>query len=351
MAAVAVTFWHVLQTPSALARILVGSSCGFWLSTTIFRILRIFYFGHSGKIIQRTGDADALQITVQLTHPIKLHPGCYFYIFFPAELFWNSHGADVPAVAPGGMQMPSRGLQTDNQFSLTGRMAWPAKGMGITATLPLALNLAARRHHDDNVHARLEELYRELKAIAKRQSSATGKEHEDLTQKRIEVFWSLESNEQMVLAQEQLKVLQKLDPDNKLLVVWCGFPQPRTGHAPFKESPFWMCMNPTPSRSFDGLIVSKLKEERRRLAGSLAVIASGDKSFMAMIRNGVVKGIDGKNITFIETEFQPRGIGLKSVWQDETLQQARAANSEQNKLARASAGSSYSGVTLHSVAV
>lgn len=64
----------------------------------------------------------------------------------------------------------------------------------------------------------------------------------------------------------------------------------------------------------------KIKEERQRLSGSLAVIgkkgplasleiltaiACGDVPFMAKVRTGVIESIDNKNIEFKETEFQP----------------------------------------------
>ncbi|PKK42014.1 hypothetical protein CI102_12844 [Trichoderma harzianum] len=347
---------------------LVGSSCGFWLLTTIFRILRVLWSGHSGTIIQRSGDADALQLTVRLMHPMKLQPGCYFYIFFPA--FWLKYDILQSYTAMAFWYPPesSYGTITELTFLLSRRgnhakaisqlregqtilldgpyginyelqtyetAVLAAKGMGIAAILPLALSLAARRHHDDRVRENLGTLSQRNRAMLKEISSATGEELERLGKKKAELakerqkflakklyrdavkkiilFWSLESNEQIALAQEQLVALQALDPNNELFVIWCGFPRYRTGPAPFKESAFWKCLNPNPNKPFDTTIVSKLKEERKLLAGSFAVIVSGDEKFRAIIRSGTVKAIDSKSIAFVETEFQPHGGTQKRV--------------------------------------
>ncbi|KAL7946797.1 hypothetical protein V8C42DRAFT_352309 [Trichoderma barbatum] len=276
--AVAVIFWHVLQTSSTIARMLVGSSCGFWLFTTIFRILRVLWSGYSGIIIQRSGDADVLQLIIRLTHPIKLPPGSYFYIFFPAIwLKYNSSNGDVTELIfillrRGDHAKAISQLREGQAILLDGPyVVLAAKGMGIAAMLPLALGLAVRRHYDNTVRKKLEELSEKNRSILKEISSAIGKDLESFGQKeaelakerdavkKIDLFWSLET-------------LQALDPHNELFVVWCGFLRHRTGHAPFKESMFWKCLNPNLSWSFDTIIVSKLKEERSRLPGSLAVI-------------------------------------------------------------------------------
>ncbi|KAL7786274.1 hypothetical protein V8C37DRAFT_392444 [Trichoderma ceciliae] len=415
MGAVAVIFWHVLQTPSTIARMLVGSSCGFWLLTTIFRILRVLYSGHSGTIIQRSGDTDALQLTIRLMHPIKLQPGCYFYIFFPAVCvkydvfqsytamaFWYPPESACGAVAELTFLLSRRGnhataisrLREGQTILLDGpygmnyglqkyeTVILAAKGMGIAATLPLALSLAARRQHDEHIRDKLEELSKKRKAVVKQHSSAIDKDLESLSQnksklaqeqrkfsskklyrdsiKKIVLFWSLESNEQLILAQEQLMALQSLDPRNELFIVWCGLTRHQAGYAPFKESAFWKCLNPKPNRGFDSIIVSKLKEERSRLSGNLAVIVSGDEGFRAMIRTGAVEGIDNKNITFVEAEFQPKSAVQK--WAEtrhsklafKTVHQEQALKVKQNKQSRDSDGSLYSTVSdssLYSIQV
>ncbi|PTB49514.1 hypothetical protein M431DRAFT_543199 [Trichoderma harzianum CBS 226.95] len=275
-----------------------------------------------------------IQLTVRLIHPIKLQPGCYFYIFFPA--FWlNSYGAITELTfllsQRGNYAKAILQLREGQTILLDGPYAvLAAKGMGIAAILPLALSLAARRHHDERVRENLGALSQKNRAILKEISSATGKELEGLNKKKTELakerqillskklyrdaikkiilFWSLESNAQIALAQEQLVALQALDPNNELFVVWCGFPRYRTGPAPFKESAYWKCLNPNSTKSFDVTVTSKLMEERSRLAGSFAVIASGDERFRAIVRSGAVEGMDSKGIRYVETEYQPQSV-------------------------------------------
>ncbi|KAK0755581.1 hypothetical protein N5P37_011823 [Trichoderma harzianum] len=408
MGSVAVIFWHVLQTSSTIARMLVGSSCGFWLFTTIFRILRVLWSGHSGTIIQRSSDADAIQLTVRLLHPMKLQPGCYFYIFFPAfwlkynilqsytaMAFWHPPESSYEAITELTFLLSRRGnhakaisqlregqtILLDGPYGINYELqtyetaVLAAKGMGIAAILPLALSLAARRHHDDRVRENLGALSQRNRAILKEISSAAGKELEILGKKKAELakerqkflnkklyrdavkkiilFWSLESNEQISSAQEQLAALQALDPNNELFVIWCGFPRYRTGPAPFKESAYWKCLNPNPNKPFDTTIISKIKEERGLLAGSFAVIVSGDANFRAIIRSGTVKAMDNKSIAFIEAEFQPHGaMQRRAETGDIELVQAaqgQAMKLKRKKQSRDSDGSSYSAISESSM--
>lgn len=277
MGAVGVLFWHVLQVSSTIARILVGASCGFWLFTTIFRILKVLYSGRSGTILQLYGDADALQLTIRLAHPIKLQPGCYFYLFLPA--FWFKYDIFQSCTAMAFWYPPEDacGAVTEITFLLSRRgnhgnaisrlregqpilldgpygmdyglqkyetVILAVKGMGIAATLPLALSLATRQHHDERVRDKLQELASKGKAIAKQQSAATtdndlkileqnkmnlAKERREYSSKKLHrdsikkivLFWSLESNEQLSLAQQQLIALQALDPRNVRCIPFC----------------------------------------------------------------------------------------------------------------------------------
>lgn len=270
MGAVGVLFWHVLQVSSTIARILVGASCGFWLSTTLFRIFKVLYYSHSGTILQLYGDTDALQVTIRLTHPIKLQPGCYFYLFLPAfwfkydifqsytaVAFWCPPEDACGAVTEVTFLVSRRGnhgnaisrLREEQTILLDGpygmdyglqkyeTVILAVKGMGIAATLPLALSLAARQHHDERVRDKMQELASKGKAVAKQQLAATtendrktieqtkidlAKERREFSRKKLHrdsikkivLFWSLESNEQLSLVQQQLMALQTLDPRN-----------------------------------------------------------------------------------------------------------------------------------------
>ncbi|KAL7917356.1 hypothetical protein ACQKWADRAFT_307016 [Trichoderma austrokoningii] len=401
MGAIGVLFWHVLQVTSIISRILVGASCGFWLFTTIFRILKVLYSGRSGTILQLYGDADALQLTIRLTRPIKLQPGCYFYLFFPAfwfkydifqsctaMAFWcppedacgevteitfllsrrGNHGNAISRLKEGQTVLLDGPYGMDYGLQKYETVILAVKGMGIAATLPLALGLAARQHYDERVRDKLQELGSKGKAIVKQQAaSMTEKDLKTLEQnkmdlakerrefsskklhrdsiKKIVLFWSLESNEQLSLAQQQLKALQALDPRNELLVVWCGLARRQAGFVPFKESDFWRCLNPNPNRPFDNMIVNKITAERSRLSGNLAVIVSGDEEFRAIIRSGIVESIDDKSIHLMETEFQPRGsrqVLATAAYSGPNTKAKSTVKMEQKKAFRESKGSLYS---------
>lgn len=274
LGAVGILFWHVLQVSSTIARILVAASCGFWLFTTVFRILKVLYSGHSGTILQLYGDTEAVQLTIRLAHPIKLQPGCYFYIFFPAfwfkydvlqsytaMAFWyppedacravtevtfllsrrGNHGNAISRLREGQTILLDGPYGMDFGLQKYETVILAVKGMGIAATLPLALSLASRQHHDERVRDKLQELSQKGKAVVKQKLAATAdKDFEVLVQnktdlakerrelsgrklyrdsiKKIVLFWSLESNEQLSLAQQQLVALQALDPRNVCLI-------------------------------------------------------------------------------------------------------------------------------------
>ncbi|KAF4496656.1 hypothetical protein FAGAP_7198, partial [Fusarium agapanthi] len=170
-----------------------------------------------------------------------------------------------------------------------------AKGMGIAGILPLALGLAERRQHDNRIRAELQRLTQRSQTLLREEGSAdldarasiareraeVAKQRVALSRKplfrdatkKVDLFWSLESNSQMDLVADQLKSLQQLDPDNSFLVVWCGYPYPRTGEPPFQPiSTFWMCLEPSPQRkAFDDLIISKIGEERKKVQGRMIV--------------------------------------------------------------------------------
>ncbi|KAF5254330.1 hypothetical protein FOXYS1_14413 [Fusarium oxysporum] len=202
-----------------------------------------------------------------------------------------------------------------------------AKGMGIAGILPLALGLAERRQHDNRIRAELQRLTQRSQSLLREEGSAdlddratiareraeVAKQRITLSRKplfrdatkKIDLFWSLESNSQMDLVADQLRSLQQLDPDNSFLVVWCGYPYPRTGEAPFQPiSTFWMCLEPSPQRkAFDELIIGKIGEERKKLQGPC-----GNGDFTSRVREGTIRSIEDMSITFVETEYRPAGI-------------------------------------------
>ncbi|KAL7955811.1 hypothetical protein V8C34DRAFT_316151 [Trichoderma compactum] len=310
------------------------SSCGFWLSTTLFRIFKVLCYSHSGTILQLYGDADALQVTIRLAHPIKLQPGCYFYLFLPAFWFKYDIFQSYTAVAFWCPPEDACGAVTEITFLVSRRgnhgnaisrlreeqtilldgpygmdyglqkyetVILAVKGMGIAATLPLALSLAARQHHDERQLAATTE--NDLKTIEQtkmdlakeRREFSSKKLHRDSI-KKIVLFWSLESNEQLSL---------------EFLVVWCGLARRQAVFVPFKELNFWRCLNPNPNWPFD--------------------------NFRAIIRAGIVEGIDDKT-----TAARP------------VTKAESTLKMEQKKASRESKGSLYSTISessLYSIAV
>lgn len=102
--------------------------------------------------------------------------------------------------------------------------------------LPLALDLAARRHHDNLVRDEVQQIFTRQQAVIKQQAASDGLGFETLSQqtaelvreqetlstkklhrdgvRKVDLFWSLESNDQMEWAQDQLRALKSLDPQN-----------------------------------------------------------------------------------------------------------------------------------------
>ncbi|SCO07034.1 uncharacterized protein FFB20_12755 [Fusarium fujikuroi] len=360
-------FWHALAAAQVTSQILVGICCTIWILSTFYRLKKLLFRRLSGEVVEKMVGRNATRLDISLSYPVHIKPGNYFNIFFPGRIssynllyshqavaFWHppddvdpegktsnvsfllSHcTANVAALSV---------LQTGQRILLDGpfgqrlephsyeNVILLAKGMGIAGILPLALGLAERRQHDNRIRAELQRLTQESQDLLSKERSADideraaivlertklVKKRVELSRKplfrdatkKIELFWSLESNSQMDLVADQLKSLQQLDPDNSFLVVWCGYPYPRTGKPPFQPiSTFWMCLEPSPQRkAFDDLIVSKIGEERKKLQGRMMVSTCGNGDFTSRVREGTIRSIEDMSITFVETEYRPAGI-------------------------------------------
>ncbi|KAL6887155.1 hypothetical protein HDV57DRAFT_488156 [Trichoderma longibrachiatum] len=361
---VGMILWHILGTSSRLSCIIFICSCGFWFISALSQVLRVLFFTHSGRVVSCKRYPDVIQLTIKLKTAVKPYPGCYFYVFgsshflrfnflhsysaiplaylpeesrgvseitllilshdFFPQSFRIRHGQRVLLDGPYGKRLDLRGHQN---------VVLAAKGAGLAAILPLALDLAARRDHDNRVRDQMQQIFMKQQTVVRKLAISDGPESEKLSQrkaelaqeqsrlstaelhrdsvKKVDIFWSLESNDQMDWAQDYLQGLKSLDPQNKLLVVWCGYPYPRNGGPPFDQSRHWLCLDPVPSRSFDDIISSQISEERRRLAGSLLVATSGSKSFRMQMRRSVLNAMEDRAITLVEAECQPLGPHFK----------------------------------------
>ncbi|KAG7425041.1 Ferric/cupric reductase transmembrane component 2 [Fusarium oxysporum f. sp. raphani] len=355
-------FWHALAVSQIRSQILVGICCTIWLLSTFYRLQKLLFRRLSGEVVEKLVGRNATRLDISLRYPVHIEPGSYFNIFFPGRIssynllyshqavaFWHppddvdpegkssnvsfllSHcTANVAALSV---------LQTGQRILLDGpfgqrlephsyeNVILLAKGMGIAGILPLALGLAERRQHDNRIRAELQRLTQRSQSLLREEGSADlddratiARERAEVAKqrialsrkplfrdatKKIDLFWSLESNSQMDLVADQLRSLQQLDPDNSFLVVWCGYPYPRTGEAPFQPiSTFWMCLEPSPQRkAFDELIIGKIGEERKKLQGPC-----GNGDFTSRVREGTIRSIEDMSITFVETEYRPAGI-------------------------------------------
>ena len=275
LGAISLLLRHVLTATSQQARILIASSCGFWVATTAFRLLKVLYYRRIGDVIEVLGTADTVQLEVRLRQPVRLHAGAYFYVFFPftwyplrntirynflhsvtAIAFWHgaydesrrvtslrfllsrhgSHGAAISRLREGQSILLDGPYGQNLKLEDIQNVILSAKGMGIVGILPLALDLALRRKHDDGIRGRVQQISAEDMQLHGRLQATSGEERESLSHRRqalaeertslskeylhrdsvkkVIIFWSLESNSQMEWVQKQLETLQKLDPGN-----------------------------------------------------------------------------------------------------------------------------------------
>ncbi|KAF3060547.1 hypothetical protein CFAM422_011315 [Trichoderma lentiforme] len=365
--AAGVILWHVLGTTSQSARILVICSCAWWALVATFQFIRSLFFFHSGRILDHSYHPDVIKLSVKLKTAIKFYPSCQFYVFEPSYFLGfnllHSHTAlpfyYLPAESRGSaseitLLIPRLNINTPASLKLKNgqrillsgpygkkedvgcykNVVFATKGVGLAAVLPLALDFAIRRNHDKRIRNRWQEIFKNQQALEKELAISDGSTFESLSQqnvvlgrerdalsktklyldkvKKVDLFWSLESNDQMEWAGEQLRALQALDPQKTFFVVWCGYPCPRNGNPPFELSRYWQCMDPDTTRSFEDVVSKRIGEERQQLSGSFIVKTSGDKYFRNQMRHAVLEAIEDEVITFGEAEFQPHGPAFKA---------------------------------------
>lgn len=279
MGAVGVVLWHIYQTSSTLARALAISSCGFWVATTLFRVLRMVFAGHSGQVLQYSRDMDAVTVSIRLKRAIKVRPGCYFYLYLPSRLmrynflhsvtamvYWyppendaeevkevtfllsniSYNAATTLRLQEGQFILLDGPYGQDLQLHKQQNLVLAAKGIGIAAILPLALGIAVRRRHDDIHRAKLQKTSYMLEEVVRNKNKLSPNERvpflqkeklltqqqEELGKKRlhrdaikkVDLFWTLEDNSQMAWALNELRALKNLDPKNvSILIYTCCF--------------------------------------------------------------------------------------------------------------------------------
>lgn len=223
--------WHVFVHSSLPAKVLVLTSCGLLLPTYAYGVRWMVYYGIGVTVQNVHVDPPITRLHLQARYPIRLFPGCYFYIRRP--WFFFREGSALMLLWSGPEQIASAKV-TDLHFLALqegSRLKWlknveekdsllldgpygrdlhlqkyetvvlTARGKGITSILPLMLHLTARKKHDDDIRTRFG-------------SEATPDSmFLDVTRK-VDLIWILDKNEEQDWVGNQLKELQALDAEN-----------------------------------------------------------------------------------------------------------------------------------------
>jgi hypothetical protein len=270
LAGLGAMIWHVIcqSQPRVPILIILGTSCGMWVAFAAYRL----HFGCRvlAEVVSVSSDASLMQVEVVLRKPVKVEPGKYFNITFPGILdpyiSLHRHLAvafchppeelhpcrKVPSVSfllsrRGLHAAKLAGLGKGDQVLLEGpfgknlklekleNIILAAKGIGIAGVLPLALELAERKRHDDRIKTKInsvsqrldqwqqenaiispenrERLLEQRSELVKKNSALLkGPLFRDAT-KKVDIFWLLDDRTQMHLVQDHLRTLQKLDPE------------------------------------------------------------------------------------------------------------------------------------------
>lgn len=205
------------------------TAAAFWFTTTVFRLSRTLYYGIAAVDVR--ADEQVVRAIVRPRRPLRVFPGCYFYLYFPAASFRSRFRGYPINVAWWNADNPGSNYSSELVFLLYrqgtisnlakmdksfqralldgpyGRdlrlyeyenVILAAKGQGIAGVLSHALHLAGRRLYDKQM---LEE-------------NPTGRPpYLDKTRK-VDLFWVLEDNSQQKWVREELRSLQNLDPYN-----------------------------------------------------------------------------------------------------------------------------------------
>ncbi|KGQ02889.1 hypothetical protein BBAD15_g11886 [Beauveria bassiana D1-5] len=266
LGSMAALLWHVMQTASSRGRLLLWLSVALWLSTSLFRVVRVSLYSTAAEVEYLSETTDALLCTVRLTRAVKLRPGCHFYLYFPQNFYallgfskynllqsftvmalWHPteeprlvssvsfllsrhghHATAISKLGEGSCVLLDGPYGQDLALERQENVILVAKGMGIAGVLHIALDLAIRRFHDNSVKDRIEELKR-------------------LT-------------------------------------------------------------HPNGGMPFDQLIVSKIKEERCRLPGRMAVVVCGGSKFKRLIRSAVLECLGEELVRYVESAYQTREL-------------------------------------------
>ncbi|KAK1980493.1 hypothetical protein LZ30DRAFT_659258, partial [Colletotrichum cereale] len=214
----------------------------------MFWLLRI-YLATPGAIQLRRQEKGAVYVQVACSRPVRVFPGCYFFVFLPGSVFRHDLTSSFPMLVMWHPSASMTGNNKDVAFLVSDRgrifnfsrldvgnsllldgpygrnlelwnyetVILAAKGMGIAGILSSALCLLDRRNQDSE---------------AKKDKKHGQRLFRDLTRK-VAIVWALEDNAQEDWATSAFSVLQGLDSDQTFLLVWCIYPSEQKTSTPF----------------------------------------------------------------------------------------------------------------------
>lgn len=207
-----------------------GSAAGIWIATTLFRLARVIYYGKVATDISK--DGQVVRVHAHLRKPLRLFPGCYFYLYFPKYplkshpmvttwwgdvkvpgnsselLFLMQRTGSIARLASGDESL--RSIWIDGPYGQDLRLhefenvMLAAKGIGIVGILPYALDLTSRQAYDYKLLSQRRKSYEQV---------LNYKLFKDKTRK-VDLFWVMDDNSQQGWLSDQLQTLQELDPKN-----------------------------------------------------------------------------------------------------------------------------------------
>ncbi|PNH41452.1 hypothetical protein VD0004_g5662 [Verticillium dahliae] len=314
------------------------------------------------RVLRLELDDDAALVTVHADAPIRASADDHFNIYFPASfprsLVPGVHGHAMKPLwfKPGDLASPD-GVRTmsfliardgtlasqlerlvegaalklggpygqKSDFRQYEDVMLVAKGAGISRVLPYALQLAERRKSDSEVKKDIQRLQQEETELVLSASSAAGEHRQSFQRRldavrkertslsrmlfhnktqRVDLLWMLENEKQERWTADFFSALQRLDPSNRLLMVWCLYPGPRTSRLrPFPPSNHWKCTSAAPGGAdVMEIMTNRIREKSTRTRGEMIII-----NFTMRMRASVIAAMGGRTfIEFIKSEYQPR---------------------------------------------
>ncbi|KAI1181429.1 hypothetical protein F5B17DRAFT_425360 [Nemania serpens] len=353
--------WHLLLlSPVSLdSKVAVGAALALLLLSGIIRVCRVVFFSPTARVTQvYIDDTGAARFVVSTKTSVRIRPGQHFYVFVAGPSLMSLRAYPlIPMPSGHNLQQENRdlmfcvadpprsirALQVTQRLRLDGpygpdlhletceNLVLAAQGVGILSILPIALYFAERKWQDFQIvktAAGSEALEAELRE-AEAERSKKEREHRpadqiDLTNlkdkisqltqqlqakrsarepcfrdltRRITILWLLDHNSQARWVEKQIQLLQELDPENTLVVLWCIFPSPNTEEPLFRTSNYFVCLYP-PAPDFRDLFRDRLEKEVQT-PGELAVVSCGDRSFRKIIRSEVIQSLNARRLILL----------------------------------------------------